>query len=136
MTLATLTLSIMRLCQPPDGNTSPKYKLLHFFINNDFFYQETNELAFNRDTCCHLVICLRLIASHCKVLLCGVSFKLRLFTLSVANKSFMLSLDVLNVGMRCVVMLSVVAPSLFCKVEIVHFKYGQYLTKVNDVLEV
>ncbi len=34
------------------------------FNNNDFFYQEPNELAFNWDTCCHLVICLRLIASH------------------------------------------------------------------------
>jgi hypothetical protein len=29
-----------------------------------FFYQDPNELAFNRDTCCHLVICLGLIASH------------------------------------------------------------------------
>jgi len=28
------------------------------------FYQEPNKLAFNRDICCHLVICLRLIASH------------------------------------------------------------------------
>jgi len=35
------------------------------FNNNDFFYQELNELAFNWDTCCHLVICLQLIASHC-----------------------------------------------------------------------
>ena len=34
------------------------------FNNNDFFYQEPNELAFNWDTCCHLVICLQLIASH------------------------------------------------------------------------
>ncbi len=34
------------------------------FNNNDFFYQDPNELAFNRDTCCHLVICLWLIASH------------------------------------------------------------------------
>ncbi len=34
------------------------------FNNNDFFYQEPNELFFNRDTCCHLVICLQLIASH------------------------------------------------------------------------
>ncbi len=34
------------------------------FNNNDLFYQEPNELAFNRDTCCHLVICLRLIGSH------------------------------------------------------------------------
>ncbi len=35
------------------------------FNSNYFFYQEPNELAFNRDTCCHLVICLWLIASHC-----------------------------------------------------------------------
>jgi hypothetical protein len=34
------------------------------FNNNDFFYQEPNELAFNQDTCCYLVICLQLIASH------------------------------------------------------------------------
>jgi len=34
------------------------------FNNNNFFYQEPNELAFNWDACCHLVICLRLIASH------------------------------------------------------------------------
>ena len=37
------------------------------FNNKDFFYQEQNELAFNRDTCCHLVICWLLIASHCNV---------------------------------------------------------------------
>ncbi len=53
----------MRLCQPPDGSTSPKYKLLHF-LTIMIFYQEPNELAFNWDTCCHLVICLQLIASH------------------------------------------------------------------------
>jgi hypothetical protein len=39
------------------------------FSNYDFFYQELNELAFNWDTCCHLVICLQLIASHYKELL-------------------------------------------------------------------
>jgi len=32
--------------------------------NNDFCCQEPNELAFNWDTCCHLVICFQLIASH------------------------------------------------------------------------
>jgi hypothetical protein len=26
----THLLHAMRLCQPPDGSTSPKYKLLHF----------------------------------------------------------------------------------------------------------
>jgi hypothetical protein len=56
---------LMRLCQPPDGSTSPKYKLLGFLTIMIFFYQEPNELAFNWDTCCHLVICLQLIASHC-----------------------------------------------------------------------
>ncbi len=35
------------------------------FNNNDFCCQELNELAFNWDTCCHLVICLQLIASNC-----------------------------------------------------------------------
>jgi hypothetical protein len=40
--------------------------------NNDFFYQEPNELAFNWDTCCHLVICLRLIASHLPKILVNV----------------------------------------------------------------
>ncbi len=34
------------------------------YNNNYYFFQEQNELAFNWDTCCHLVICLQLIASH------------------------------------------------------------------------
>ncbi len=50
----------MRLCHPPDGTTRPKYKLL-FFITTKFFCKEKNALAFNRDRCCHLVLCLRLI---------------------------------------------------------------------------
>ncbi len=29
-TLANYDAATMRLCQPPDGNTSPKYKLLCF----------------------------------------------------------------------------------------------------------
>jgi hypothetical protein len=47
------------------------------FNNNDFFYQEPNELAFNRDTCCHLVICLQLIASHCLIfkVRCSISWQ-------------------------------------------------------------
>ncbi len=54
------------------------------------------------------------------VLLCRMLFKLRLFTLSVAISPCMQSLDVLNVGidMRSVVMLSVVAPSLFVKLKL------------------
>ncbi len=53
----------MRLCHPPDGSTSPKYKLL-CFITTKFFCKEKYALAFNRDRCCQLVLCLRLIPSH------------------------------------------------------------------------
>ncbi len=53
----------MRLCHPPDGSTSPKYKLLRY-ITTKFFCKEKNALAFNRDRCCHLVLCLRLIPFH------------------------------------------------------------------------
>jgi hypothetical protein len=55
---------IMRLCHPPDGITSPKYKLL-FFMTTNFFCKEKNALAFNRDRCCHLVFYLQLIPFHC-----------------------------------------------------------------------
>ncbi len=54
----------MRLCQPPDGSTSPKYILL-CFITTKTICKEKNALAFNRDRCCHLVICLWLIPFHC-----------------------------------------------------------------------
>jgi hypothetical protein len=45
--------------------TSPKYKLLCFKLENNLFCQIKNALAFNRDTCCHLVLCLRLLPFHC-----------------------------------------------------------------------
>jgi hypothetical protein len=54
----------MRLCHPPDGSTSPKYKLL-CFITAKKFCKEKNALALNRDRCCHLVLCLWLIPFHC-----------------------------------------------------------------------
>jgi hypothetical protein len=54
----------MRLCHPPDGSTSPEYKLLCFITSKKFFCKEKNALAFNRDRCCHLVICLQLIPFH------------------------------------------------------------------------
>ncbi len=54
----------MRRCHPPDGSTSPKYKLLCFKLENHLFCQIKNALAFNRDTCCHLVLCLRLLPFH------------------------------------------------------------------------
>ncbi len=50
----------MRLCHPPDGSTSPKYKLL-CFITTKKICKEKNALAFNWNGCCHLVLCLRLI---------------------------------------------------------------------------
>ncbi len=51
------------LCHPPDGSTSPKYKLLCFKHHN-LFYQIQNALAFNRDICCHLALCLQLLPFH------------------------------------------------------------------------
>ncbi len=56
----------MRLCHPPDGSTTPKYKLL-CFITTKNFCKEKNTLAFNRDKCCHLVLCLRLTPFHWKL---------------------------------------------------------------------
>jgi hypothetical protein len=53
----------MRLCHPPDGSTSPKYKLLCFILTKKIC-KEKIALAFNRDRCCHLVLCLRLIPFH------------------------------------------------------------------------
>jgi hypothetical protein len=53
----------MRLCHPPDGNTSPRYKL-PCFITTKKICNEKNALAFNQDRCCHLVLCLRLIPFH------------------------------------------------------------------------
>ncbi len=46
----------MRLCHPPDGSTSPKYKLL-CFATTKTICKEKNALAFNCDRCCHLVLC-------------------------------------------------------------------------------
>ncbi len=59
----TETVSSMRLCHPPDGSTSPKYKLL-CFITTKRICKVKNTLAFNRDRCCHLVLCLQLIPFH------------------------------------------------------------------------
>jgi hypothetical protein len=61
--LETFVTRLMRLCHPPDGSTSPKYKLL-CFITTKKICKEKNTLAFNRDRCCHLVLCLQLIPFH------------------------------------------------------------------------
>jgi hypothetical protein len=64
VTRQSLAIKSMRLCHPPDGNTSAKYKLL-CFITTKKICKEKNTLAFNWDRCCHLVLCLRLIPFHC-----------------------------------------------------------------------
>jgi hypothetical protein len=51
------------LHHPLDGVTNPEYKLLRF-IQLTNFLQEKKALAFNRDRCCHLALCLRLILFH------------------------------------------------------------------------
>ncbi len=56
----------MWLDRPLDGVTNPKHKLLHF-LTTKFFCKENKALAFNRDRCCHLVLCLQLILFHCIV---------------------------------------------------------------------
>ncbi len=56
-------LILIGLYHSPDGITNPKYKLL-CFITTKFFCKEKNALAFNRDRCCHLALCLRLIPFH------------------------------------------------------------------------
>ena len=45
---------------------NPEYKLLCFIQLTKFFCKEEKALAFNRDRCCHLVLCLRLILFHCR----------------------------------------------------------------------
>jgi hypothetical protein len=54
----------MGLYHPLDGVTNPKYKLLRF-LTTIFFHKQNEALAFNRDRCCHLVLCLQLILFHC-----------------------------------------------------------------------
>ncbi len=49
------------LHHPLDGVTNPEYKLLCFIQLTKFFYKEEKALAFNRDGCCHLALCLQLI---------------------------------------------------------------------------
>ncbi len=56
--------SSMGLYHPLDGITKPKYKLLYFLTPNKNI-SKRKALAFNRDRCCHLAICLWLILFHC-----------------------------------------------------------------------
>jgi hypothetical protein len=52
------------LHHPLDGVTNPEYKLLRFIQLTNFFAKKRSALAFNRDRCCHLALCLRLILFH------------------------------------------------------------------------
>ncbi len=47
-----------------DGDTNLKYKLLGFLTPNKK-NSKRKELAFNRDICCHLALCLWLILFNC-----------------------------------------------------------------------
>ncbi len=68
--LNVIMLSVMApigLYHPLDGVGNPKYKLLHF-LTTKLFCKEKKALAFNRDRCCHLALCLRLIHFHLLIL--------------------------------------------------------------------
>ncbi len=56
-------LYLIELCHQLDGITNPKYKVL-CFLTTKFFFKEKKALAFNRDKCFHLVLCLRLSLFH------------------------------------------------------------------------
>ncbi len=56
------TLNLIGLHHPLDGVTNPENKLC--FIQLAIFCKEKKALAFNRDSCCHLALCLRLILFH------------------------------------------------------------------------
>ncbi len=58
-----ILLNTIGLYHPLDGITNLKYMLLCFLTPNKFFIQK-KALAFNRDICCHLVLCLQLILFH------------------------------------------------------------------------
>jgi len=56
-------MTAIGLHHPLDGVTNPEYKLLRFMQLN-FLLREEGTIAFNRDRCCHLVLCLQLILFH------------------------------------------------------------------------
>ncbi len=55
--------NIIGLYHPLDGTTNLKYTLLCFLTSNKKI-SDKKALAFNRDRCCHLAVCLRLILFH------------------------------------------------------------------------
>jgi hypothetical protein len=59
---------VVGLYHPLDGVTNLKYNLLYFLTPNKKNFKEKKAIAFNRDRCCHLAICLQFILSHCPLL--------------------------------------------------------------------
>ncbi len=55
--------NIIGIYHPLDGTTNLKYTLLCFLTPNKKISNK-KALAFNRDRCCHLVVCLWLILFH------------------------------------------------------------------------
>jgi hypothetical protein len=51
------------LHHPLDGVTNSEYKLLRL-VQLTIFFKKKRALAFNRDRCCHLALCLRLMLFH------------------------------------------------------------------------
>jgi hypothetical protein len=62
-TLLGFGAQTIRLYLPLDDIINPKYKLLHFLTTKKCC-KENKALAFNRDWCCHLALCLRLFLFH------------------------------------------------------------------------
>ncbi len=54
----------MRLRHSQDGSTYPGYKPMCFVYIRHCFREEQNALAFNRDTWCHLALCLQMMLLH------------------------------------------------------------------------
>ncbi len=65
----------MRLCHPPEAVPIPSISCC-VSNHHNLFYQIQNALAFNRDTCCHLVLCLQLLPFHFMFILFSVIFSI------------------------------------------------------------
>jgi hypothetical protein len=64
-TLAYYNKATMELCHPLEGVTNLEYNLLCFLTPNKIIFSKWKALAFNRNRCCHLTLCLQLILFHC-----------------------------------------------------------------------
>ncbi len=59
-----LSVIRMRLHHSQDGSNYPRHKLM-CFVYISFFHERQNALAFNRDTRCHIALCLQMMLLHC-----------------------------------------------------------------------